>query len=156
MTGNTELRRVVATPFRIRGTDSVSKAEFIYSLSSERGWCTPKEAERVLTAAVEEDLIQEDDEKLRLEFDPGDVSDVESVDVDEVLSQPSTDSVLELVVDDLVREKGYSRREAVAAVNKEHRDLGNVDVDAAAVVVAKNEGLDVNRYVEGVLTKLSG
>lgn len=148
------LRRVAATPFRIRDTDSVSKAEFIYSLSSDREWCTPSEAENLLTAAAEEGLVLEDDGELRPEFDPEEVREVESVEADEVLSRPSNDSVLELVVDELVLEKGYSRKEAVAAVNREHHSLGNVDVDTAAIVVAKQEGLDVDRFVERVLTKL--
>lgn len=148
------LLRVAATPFRLRDTDKASKAEFVYTLSRECGWFTPSEAEQVAEMALENDLLSMSDGELHPEFELSAVEPIDDIRSDQLLAGAGIDSVLEDVVDRLVEETGYSRKEAVAAINRMHHELGNVDVDAAAVVVAKREGFEVQSLVDRALEKL--
>lgn len=136
------LRRVVAAPFLRRETDEVTRAEFIYSLTRDAGWFDTDEAEAVLEGGVSEGLLEEDEDELRPAFD------VSGVEVPEDFS-PSKRSVVgenrgvfERTVDRLV-EAGHDKREAVAEINRRHAEMGDVGVQAAALVVAKEKGLRV-------------
>ncbi|MFB6134270.1 MAG: DUF2240 family protein [Halanaeroarchaeum sp.] len=134
------LRVVLAAPFRSHGTDSLAESAFVVSLSLDRDWFTPDQAERVVDVGVGEGLLARDGENLHAEFDP------ETVEVpsgfeppDELLQERST---FERVLDELVR-AGVEKQEAVAGINRLQADL-DVAIEAAAVLYARRQGVDVS------------
>jgi len=150
----------VAAPFLRRGTDVVTRTEFVYSLTGDLGWFEPDGAEDVLRRGVEEGLLEER-EGLRLSFDadaveiPDDFSpDTESVTAASAGTSTSADrSVFERAVERLVG-AGYEKREAVAEINRRHTEMGGVRVEAAALLVAKEEGLRVSDLAKDALEEL--
>lgn len=147
------LRRVVAAPFLRRETDEATRAEFIYSLTRDADWFDTDEAEKVLETGVEEGLLKADGDDVRPAFD------VSEVDVPDGFS-PSARSligenrgVFERTVDRLV-EAGHDKREAVAEINRRHAEMGDVGVQAAALIVAKQKGLSVADLAEEGLEEL--
>ncbi len=147
------LRRVVAAPFLRRETDEATRAEFIYSLTRDADWFDTDEAEKVLETGVEEGLLKADGDDVRPAFD------VSEVDVPDGFS-PSARSligenrgVFERTVDRLV-EAGHDKREAVAEINRRHAEMGDVGVQAAALIVAKEKGLSVADLAEEGLEEL--
>lgn len=158
------LRRVAAAPFLRREAREATRAEFIYSLTRDLEWFDTDEAEELLRAGIEEGLIETDGDEVRPEFDPS------SVDVPKGYS-PSAESVLssvergaeddtgtdvfERAVERLVG-SGYEKREAVAEINRIHAEMGEVRVEAAALVAAKREGLLVSDLAEEGLEGLRG
>lgn len=158
------LRRVVAAPFLRRETREATRAEFIYSLTRDLEWFDTDEAEELLRAGIEEDLLETGGDDLRPVFD------LSSVEIPEGYS-PSAESVLssvergapddtgtdvfERAVERLVG-AGYEKREAVAEINRIHADMGEVRVEAAALVAAKKEGLLVADLAEEGLEGLGG
>lgn len=160
------LRRVIAAPFLRRGTDAVTRAEFIYSLTADLGWFDPDGAEEALEVGLKEGLVIHEDD-IRVDFE------VESVEIPEGWSPEADfleteerdqdrdrnrdsgtrDGVFERAVERLVG-AGYEKREAVAEINRKHAEMGDVNVEAAALVVAKSEGIHVTDLAEEALGEL--
>lgn len=153
------LRRVVAAPFLRRDTEIVTRAEFIYSLTADLGWFDPDEAEKALERGFEDGLLVSDGDDVRAEFDVTsiDIPDGWSPDADslEKKNDGGGDGVFERAVERLVG-AGYEKREAVAEINRRHAEMGDVKIEAAALVVAKSEGLRVADLAEVALEKLRG
>ena len=144
------LRTAVAAPFRQQGTTAMGESEFVVALSLDRDWFTPDQAKRLLDVAASEGLVARDAGEVEVEFDPDGVDVPEGFVPDEsILQQRST---FERILDALV-EAGTEKQAAVAEINSLQADLG-VTVEAAAVVYAKREGLDVTDTAERALGEL--
>ena len=144
------LRTAVAAPFRQQGTTAMGESEFVVALSLDREWFSPDQAKRLLDVAASEGLVARDAGEVEVEFDPDGVDVPEGFVPDEsILQQRST---FERILDALV-EAGTEKQAAVAEINSLQADLG-VTVEAAAVVYAKREGLDVTDTAERALGEL--
>ncbi|MEY7849488.1 DUF2240 family protein [Natrarchaeobius sp. A-rgal3] len=137
------LRVAVAAPFRQNGTSRLEESEFVVSLSLERGWFSPDQAKRLIDVATREGLIEHADDELVAAFDPTDVTVPEEFVPDEDLLRER--SAFERVLDALVAE-GMEKHEAVGAINALQGELG-VTIEAAAVIYARREGIDVTELV---------
>ncbi|WP_225334826.1 DUF2240 family protein [Halomicrobium urmianum] len=138
------LRRTVAAPFRTEGSDRMSESEFVVALSLDRDWFSPDQAKRLVDVAASEGLLERDDDAVVAAFDFADVTVPEDFAPDEsVLQERST---FERVLDAVV-ETGVEKQDAVAAVNRLQTDLG-VTLEAAAVVYARRQGVDVTDIAE--------
>lgn len=140
------LRTVVAAPFRQRGREQMPESEFVVVLSLDRDWFSPDQASRVADRAVGEGLLtrSEDDEMLSPTFDPDEVSVPPDFVPDESLLQRQ--STFERTLDALVA-ADIPKQEAVAGINQLQADL-DLTIEAAAVVYAKRQGLDVTAIAE--------
>ncbi|MGB9987390.1 DUF2240 family protein [Salarchaeum japonicum] len=134
------LRVTVAAPFKQTGKARIGEHEFVVALSLDRDWLSPDQAKRVIDIATGEGLVSRDDGDLIADFD------LDSVDVPEDFSPDESvfreRSAFERAVDALEAE-GMEKQEVVAAVNELQQELG-ITADAAAVVYARREGVDVD------------
>ncbi|XGI84269.1 DUF2240 family protein [Halorutilales archaeon Cl-col2-1] len=147
------LREVVSAPFRMRDTDTVSHVEFVFSLSRDKGWYSPDEAEEILEAADERGLVTIDDgDEVESEFDFGevDLTDFSPPDVGSLVGEVD---VFDAVLDRLVAE-GFDKRETVAEINRSKRRLGAVNIHAAALYVAETKDIDVDDLIDDALDEL--
>ena len=134
------LEAAVAVPFRGAGSDRMGEGEFVVALSLDRDWFPPDQAKRLVDVATGRGLIAQQDGDLVAQFDPSEISvPADFVPDESVLREQST---FERIVDALVA-SGVEKREAVAASNERQRDLG-VTLEAAAVLVARERGVDVD------------
>ena len=67
----------------------------------------------------------------------------------DVLKEGVEQSTFSIILDDVARATGQKKREIVAKVNKMQERLG-VDVEVAALAIAKDSGIDVSKYVDKV------
>lgn len=156
------LRRVVAAPFSRRGTDEVTRTEFIYSLTGDLGWFDPEGAEEALKAGTKDGLLVTDGDVLRADFDAENMEIPQGWSPDAVPEPSSSSSsratgeergVFERGVSRLV-DSGYDKREAVAEINRLHAGMGDVRIEAAALTVLKREGLRTDDLAEEALEEL--
>jgi len=144
------LERAVAAPFRAEGRRRMPKGDFIVDLTINREWYTPDQAKRLVDVATGEGLLTVEEGDLALAFDPESTEIPEDFRPDEsVLRERDT---FERVLDALVG-AGLDKQSAVAAINGLQSDLG-VTVEAAAVLYAHREGLDVADHAERALEEL--
>lgn len=134
------LRVAVAAPFVQNGTDRLRENEFVVALSLDRDWFSPDQAKRLIDVATQEDLLARDGNDLELAFDPAAVTIPDDFVPDEdILAERSA---FERVLDALVAE-GTEKHEAVGAINTLQQEL-DITIEAAAVVYAHREGIDVS------------
>ena len=144
------LRVTGAAPFRRTGGRRVGENEFVVDLSLKRDWFTPDQAKRLVDIAVSEGLVDREDGDLVATFDPREVSVPEGFAPDEsVLQQRST---FQRILD-AVTGTGVEKQEAVAAMNRLQADLG-VTIEAAGVLYARRQGVDVDDLAERALGDL--
>ncbi|MEZ3115254.1 DUF2240 family protein [Halobaculum sp. MBLA0147] len=134
------LKTAVAVPFRSAGTRRLGEGEFVVALSLDRDWFSPDQAKRLVDIAEGRGLLAHDDGELVAEFEPSAVSVPEDFEPGaDVLTEQST---FERVIDRLV-DDGTEKREAVAAANERQSTVG-VSLEAAAVLVARERGVEVD------------
>ncbi|MFW6436906.1 MAG: DUF2240 family protein [Halococcoides sp.] len=140
----------VAAPFRDRGTTAMSKSEFVVALSLDRDWFSPDQAERVIDVARSEGLLDLDGDTLTIDIDPASVDLPEGfVPEESILQQRSTfERVLERVTS-----AGVEKQSAVAEINRLQGDLA-VPIEAAAVVYARQEGVELGELSATVVAEL--
>ncbi|EMA47144.1 DUF2240 family protein [Halobiforma nitratireducens] len=137
------LRVAVAAPFIQHGTDSLEEGEFVVALSLDRDWFSPDQAKRLIDVATRDGLLEREGDDLVATFDPAAVTVPEEFVPDEDILQER--SAFEQVLDALVAE-GMEKHEAVGAINGLQDELG-VTIEAAAVVYARREGVEVEELV---------
>ncbi|MBP1987592.1 DUF2240 family protein [Halolamina salifodinae] len=133
------LEATVAVPFRQEGRERLGDGEFVVALSLDRDWFSPDQAKRVVDVALGRGLLARDEGELVAQFDP------EAVDVPEEFVPDASilreQSAFEKVLD-RVTDAGVEKQAAVAGINELQRELG-LTIEAAAVVYARREGVDV-------------
>lgn len=134
------LRVAVAAPFSQNGTRRLRENEFVVALSLDRDWFSPDQSKRLADVATEQGLLERDGGELVLGFDPATVTVPDDFVPDEDLLRER--SAFERVLDALVAE-GMEKHEAVGSINALQQDLG-IAIEAAAVVYARREGIDVS------------
>ncbi|NKE35530.1 DUF2240 family protein [Natronococcus sp. JC468] len=137
------LRVAVAAPFVQHGTDRLQENAVVVALSLDRDWFSPDQAKRLIDVATREGLVTREDGDLVAAFDPTAVTIPEEFVPDEDLLRER--SAFERVLDALVAE-GVEKQEAVGAINGLQGELG-LTIEAAAVVYARREGIDVDDLV---------
>jgi hypothetical protein len=134
------LKTAVAEPFRQRGTERMAESEFVVALSLDRGWFSPDQAKTLVDIAASEGLVEQDGDELVAVFEPGSVEIPDGFAPGEDILQSR--STFERVLD-TVLETGVEKQTAVAEINSLQSELG-VTLEAAAVVYARSEGVDVS------------
>ncbi|RJX43652.1 DUF2240 domain-containing protein [Halonotius aquaticus] len=145
------LQVAVAVPFRQEGTDRLGEGAFVVALSLDREWFSPDQAKRLVDVAVGRGLLEKADGDLVATFD------LDAVDIPADYT-PDTDifreqSTFEQLLDRMT-DAGMAKQEAVAAANETQRRLG-ITLEAAAVLVATREGIDVAAAANAVRTELA-
>ncbi|PSP85840.1 DUF2240 domain-containing protein [Halobacteriales archaeon QS_6_64_34] len=144
------LKTAVAAPFRQRGTDRMAESEFVVALSLDRNWFSPDQAKTLVDVATSEGLLEREDEALVVGFDAASTTIPDGFQPGEEILQSR--STFEQVLDSVV-EAGIEKQTAVAGINRRQSELG-VTLDAAAVVYARSEGVDVGGIAAEVREEL--
>ena len=134
------LRVAVAAPFIQNGCRRLQENEFVVALSLDRDWFSPDQSKRLIDVATQEGLLERTDDALAVTFDPAEVTVPDEYVPDEDLLRER--SAFERVLDALVAE-GLEKQAAVGAINGLQQELG-LTIEAAAVVYARREGVDVD------------
>ena len=144
------LKTAVAAPFRQRGTDRMAESEFVVALSLDRNWFSPDQAKTLVDVATSEGLLEPDEDALVVGFDAASTTIPDDFQPGEEILQSR--STFEQVLDSVV-EAGVEKQTAVAGINRLQSELG-VTLDAAAVVYARGEGVDVDGIAAEVREEL--
>jgi hypothetical protein len=144
------LKTAVAAPFRQRGTDRMAESEFVVALSLDRNWFSPDQAKTLVDVATSEGLLEREADALVVGFDASATTIPDGFRPgEEILQSRSTfEQVLDTVVED-----GVDKQSAVAGINRLQSELG-VTLDAAAVVYARSEGVEVDGIAAEVREEL--
>jgi hypothetical protein len=171
-----ELQKTVAVVFNRKGKKLLSEREFINALFFELKWADPtgagrieaKEAQRILEAAMRIGLLEQTDGYVRPTFDlktvevPLNYKPTRDLlkEVGEGNATPAPASpaasqtgkapeplpVFSVLIDDIAAKSGWNKRDVVSRINKVVERL-SVDAEVAALLIGKDVGVDVGKYL---------
>jgi len=147
------LKETIASAFRSKGKSSMKKSELIWTLSLDLGWFSHEDARKVVELALERGLLIENDE-LRPAFNLDDVE----IPID-FKPDPSkifsNQPVFDRIVQEIAEKSGRSVGEVIAMINKRQEELGNLlSVEVVALIIAKELGIDISKYIDEVEREL--
>ena len=147
-----ELETCIAALFKRKGKSVITDNEFVFAVSLDYRWFTPKEAQDLLELALKRGLLVRSDDFLKPAFDPKDQDipmsfrpgkDILSAKPEEELS------LFAKLLKDISTQSGIKKRDVVARINKIQEKIG-VDVEVAALLMAKEVGINPDIYFEEV------
>ena len=146
------LEVAVAVPFQQAATRRLGEGEFVVALSLDREWFSPDQAKRLVDVAVGRGLLEETDGDLVATFDVDEIAVPSGYtpDTDILREQSTFEQLLDRMVDG-----GLRKQTAVAETNDTQRRLG-ITLEAAAVLVARRNGVDCAGVAETVRAELEG
>ncbi len=148
-----ELKRAVALLFKIKGKESLTEKEFVFSASMDMRWFSPKEAQRLLDLSREAELLSLEGGELTPTFDVKEVetpmdftptADVLKVEVDEIFPR---------MVRAICKESERPRKEVVSTINGIQERMG-VYAEVAALIAGRRWGVEMQSFydeVEGLI-----
>ncbi len=147
------LKETIASAFRSKGKSSMKKSELIWTLSLDLGWFSHEEAKKVVELALERGLLI-GNEELHPTFNLNDVE----IPIDfkpDSAKIFSNQSVFDRIVQEIAEKSGKSVGEVIAMINKRQEELGNLlSVEVVALIVAKELGIDISKYIDEVEREL--
>lgn len=165
----TELETCAAAFFRIKGKDTVTTNEFKMTVTLESKWMSVKEAETLLSKLISEKLVTRSGDYLKaseklsaiqvpMAYRPSDsfrklmLSEGSSRISENTMTQtPKKDIFSELVA--FAVGKGIQKPKFVSECNILRKKL-NVDISVAALIVLREENVDIDEWIPKVYDHL--
>ena len=144
-----DLETCLALLFKRKGKNILSEKEFVFSASMDFRWFSPKEAQALLEMGIKRGLLERTDGMVKPAFDYKTIEiPVNYRPCKDLLKEVEPDvSLFSLILDEMAKASGQKKRDLVAKVNRVQDRLG-VDIEVAALSLAKEMGIDISPYVE--------
>ena len=146
-----EIEVALAQLFRKKGKSSLTEKEFVFAASLDLRWFTPKEAQKFLDISIESELLALGDDKVKPTFDYKNVEIPKGyVPATELLqSAVKPKGIFLKIIDHIATEKNMPSKDIISAVNQT-QDRMNISVEVAALIVARQHGIDVSQYIDQI------
>jgi hypothetical protein len=144
-----ELENAIAQIFRRKGKTSLAEKDFVFAASLDFGWFNPKEAQKLLEIGLESELLIMEDGKVKPTFDyksldiPKNFS--PTADIFQTSAQPK--GIFLKIVDSITMKTNLPAKDLISQINQTQDRMG-VDVEVAALIVARNLGVDISEYMD--------
>ena len=142
-----ELMESVAYLFQRKGKDVLSEKELILSVSMDLGWFSPDDAKQLIKVCLELKLLNRIENGLTPSFDykslpiPIDFNPSKNI-----LRLESQEPLLLSIVRGIDAKTELGRNKIMAEVNKK-QDALEVEIEVAAILVAKKYGVDISGFL---------
>lgn len=146
-----DMETCLALLFKRKGKNVLSEKEFVFAASMDFRWFSPKEAQALLEQGLRRGLLERTDGFVKPTFEYKSVEvPVNFKPCKDILKEVEPEmSVFAEVLDAIAKATGQKKRDIVARVNKAQDRMG-VDIEVAALAVAKDSGVDVSPFVDKV------
>jgi hypothetical protein len=148
-----ELAFAVAGPFKNNASSSLSIKEFDFSLSFDLKWMSPDDASKLRERAIRSKLLVIEDDILRPDFN------IDAFDIppgfkpSPALFKERSD--LEHIMAYIASSTSLGVREIAARINAKQEELSYlVDIEAAALLVAREIGCDIGPVYQEVYDRI--
>ena len=150
-----ELETCLALLFKRKGKTVLTEKEFVFAASMDFRWFSPKEAQVLLETGIKRGLLARQDGYVKPDFNYKEVEiPINFKPCKEVLKDIEPEqSVFATILEETSKVSGQKKRDIVARINKVQEKLG-VDIEVAALSVAKENGVEISPYIERVRKEL--
>ncbi len=149
-----ELVESLAYLFQRKGKNVLSEQELVLSASMDLGWFSPDEAKQLIEVCLELKLLKETENGLEPTFEykaisiPIDFSPSKSI-----LEVKSQEPLLLSIVRSIDEKTNLGRNSIMAEINKKQSAL-DVEIEVAAILIAKNYGVDIFGFLREAESEL--
>ena len=144
-----ELTLVVAAPFKKNAASLLSMRDFEFALSFDLKWMSPDEASKVRDLAIKSRLLILVDGMLKPVFDLDTTEIPHGFKPDVNLFKEKT--LLENIMDHVSATTEMGLRDIAVKINAKQEQLSDlVEIEVAALLVAKETGCDIKPFYEQV------
>ena len=149
-----ELKSGVALIFRRKAKDLLTEKEFVFSASMDLRWFNYTDAMKFLELAVSHNLLKREGKAVTPTFDhrKADLPATFRPSPDLLKGAPggggaAKETVFMRVVDAISKSSKQDRSSVISRINKK-RELLRVDAEVLALLVAREDGLDISQFID--------
>jgi hypothetical protein len=141
----------LAQLFRKKGKSSLTEKEFVFAASLDLRWFTPREAQKFLEIGLESELLAQEGDKVKPAFEHKNLDVPKGYAPTAELLQKSTQpkGIFLKMVDLIAAEKNMPTKDVISLINQTQDRMG-IDVEVAALIVAKKMGADISGCIDEV------
>jgi len=149
-----ELRKSLAFLFQRKGRNILTEKELTMSVSMDLNWFSPDEAKRLIDVGLELKLLTKDDQGLSPTFD----YEALTIPIDffpskNILEVESQEPLLLAIVRNIQDKTKLDKNKVMAEINKKQNTL-KVDIEVAAILVAKKYDVDISGFLREVESEI--
>jgi hypothetical protein len=142
-----ELMEALSYLYQRKGTDVLSEKELVLSVSMDLGWFSPEEAKQLLDICLELKLIKKTKHGLSPAFDYLSMTvPIDLIPNKNILKVESQEPLLLSIIRNIENKTQKKRSSIMSEINKKQVGL-NVEIEVAAIIVAKNNGVDISGFL---------
>jgi hypothetical protein len=146
-----ELEVAIAQVFRKKGKSSMPEKDFVFAVSLDFRWFTPKEAQKLLELGLEAELLAIEAGMVKPTFDYRAVEIPKGYAPGPELLQrtPEPKGLFMKMVDEMAKAASVPAKDIISQVNMVQDRMG-IDIEVAALVVARNLGIEMPDFLDSV------
>lgn len=146
-----EMELTLAQIFRKKGKSSLAEKDFVFAVSLDFRWFGPKDAQKLLELGLDSGLLEMTDGMVRPTFEYKNMEIPKGfAPPQDLLAGPVQPKGLFLkIVDAAALKTGMPAKDLISQINQTQDRMG-LDVEVAALIVAKSLGVDVSEFLDPV------
>jgi hypothetical protein len=145
----TELETAIAQIFRRKGKAALAEKDFVFAASLDFGWFGPKDAQKLLELGLESELLAMENGMVKPTFDYKalEISKgfAPTTELFQTTAQPK--GIFLKIVESISRKTDLPAKDLISQINQTQDRMG-VEVEVAALIVARNYEVDVSEYMD--------
>jgi len=144
-----ELKKTIALLFKRKGRPMLTEKEFVFSASMDLRWFPPKEAQKLLQAGINSQLLIVENGKVRPNFDVSQVEvPLDFVPTEEMLKvEPKKEDLFLRILERISKEAGKERKVLISRIN-EIQERMELEIEVAALLAGKELGVDLSDFYD--------
>lgn len=146
-----ELKQTIGMLFKIKGANIISERDFIFSVSMDLRWLSPKEAQKLLEIGLQTKLLSKVAEGIKINFDYRELAIPLEFKPDKRILEfkiPEENLFLK-IVDSIATRTGLQKSDIVSKINAK-KDKLNIEIEVAALLIAAENDVKINRFLQEV------
>jgi len=143
------LKKTIASAFKLKGKSEMEKSELTYTLSFDLKFFSHETSKKVVELAERRGVIKVESGKAIPNFNLSEIEIDDSFKPD--IQKIFNNGLFDKIVRDICDKTGKEFPEIIKTINKKQMELGNIlDVEVVALIVAAEEGIDIENYLKEV------
>ncbi len=143
------LKKTIASAFKLKGKSEMEKSELTYTLSFDLKFFSHETSKKVVELAERRGVIKVEGGIVKPNFNLSEIKIDDSFKPD--IQKLFNNGLFDKIVRDICDKKGKEFPEIIKIINKKQMELGNIlDVEVVALIVAAEEGIDIENYLKEV------
>jgi len=146
-----ELEVALAQIFRKKGKASMSEKDFVFAVSLDFRWFSPKDAQKLLDAGMGSGLLVMEDGMVKPSFDHKSTEVPKGYAPGQEILQGAVQpkGMFMKIIDATALKTGMPVQDLISQANQT-QDRMSVDTEVAALIVARDLGVDVSEFFDTV------